>query len=257
MPSRRSLAVAWCGMRLLASDPAPMLVTVLMPIVMIAFLMPSARAQLRAAGFAQASGAEQLVPGLAVMFAFMSTTLVGTLFYREHAWGTWDRLRASSASTFELVIGKVAPLYVCLMGQMAAVFAAGRLFYGYQPNGSPAALALLTAALVATLVSFGVMLVALFATMDQALVVGNLGGIVMSGLGGAFAPATTLPAWAQYLAHGTPTYWAMRGLSDISLKHAGLAQVAGPTAMLLVFSALFAAVAAFRFKPANPKAGTT
>jgi ABC-2 type transport system permease protein len=255
--SSRSRAVAGTATRLLLADPAPLMVTVLMPLLLTAFLMPSTRAQLRLEGFAHASGGEQLVPGLAVMFAFVNTTLVGTLFFREHAWGTWDRLRASPASTLEIVAGKVFPLYVCELLQLGVLFGLGRLLFGYRPTGSLLALAAVLVLFVALVVALGVMLVALFATMDQALVIGNLGGILMAGLGGSLAPATSLPGWAQAIAHVTPTYWTLKALRDITLNGAGLAHVAPALAVVAGFTMVFALVAALRFRPGDPKVGTT
>jgi ABC-2 type transport system permease protein len=255
--SRRSLAIAGAGTRLLLSDPAPMLVTIITPLVLSAFLLPASRAQLHEAGFAGANGAEQLVPGMAVLFAFLNTALVGTLFFREHAWGTWDRLRASGASTLDIVLGKVAPLYVVNLAQMVVLFVAGRFLFGYRPNGSMVALAIAVATFVAVLVAFGVMLVAVFRTMDQALVIGNVGGMLMAGLGGALSPASSLPGWAQALAHASPAYWALQVMSDISLRHAGLGHLVAPLLALLGFGALFSGVAAVRFRASDAKIGTT
>ena len=75
--------------------------------------------------------------------------MICTLFFREHAWGTWDRLRASAASSLDLVVGKVVPLYACLLVQMAAVFGIGVVAFGYRPNGSWLALGATVAVFVA------------------------------------------------------------------------------------------------------------
>jgi len=183
--------------------------------------------------------------------------LVGTLFFREHAWGTWTRLRASSLSTMDIVVGKVLPLFACQLAQLAVLFVAGRLLFGYRPSGSILALVAVLVAFVAMLVAFGVMLVSLFTTMDQALVIGNLGGMVMAGLGGALAPASALPGWAQAVAHATPAYWALGALRDITLAGAGLREVAGSLAALAGFAVAFTAVTAWRFRVTDAKVGTT
>jgi ABC-2 type transport system permease protein len=253
----RSLTIARTGFKLLLADPAPILITVIMPLLFSAFLLPSARAQLRLAGVTDATGAEQLVPGMAVLFAFLSIQLVGTLFFREHAWGTWDRLRASPASTMDIVIGKVLPLYVCQVAQMAVLFLAGRVLFGYRPAGPVLALAVVTAVFVAVLVAFGVTLVAVFPTMDQAMVVGSLGGMLMAGLGGAFVPAASLPGWAQAAAHLTPAYWAIEALRSVTVDGAGLSDLGRPLAVLAAFGVGLAGLAALRFRASDTKIGTT
>ena len=257
MISRRSLAVSRISGRLLLSDPAPMIVTIAMPLILAPFLVPAARAQLQLAGYAAAGGGDQVIPGLAVLFAFLSTQLVGTLFFREHAWGTWDRLRASPASTADIVVGKVAPLYLAQLAQFGVLLTVGALLFGFRPDGSVAALAVVAAVFAAMLVAYAVMLVALCPTMDMALVLGNLGGMVMAGLGGALAPVSSLPQWAQAVAHVSPAYWALNAMRSITLDHAGLPGVAGSVGILLLFGVGFGVVAAWRFRPAAVKIGTT
>jgi ABC-2 type transport system permease protein len=93
--------------------------------------------------------------------------------------------------------------------------------------------------------------------MDQALVLGNVGGMVLAGLGGALAPASSLPGWAQAIAHLTPTYWALRGLHDVTLTGAGLGRVVVPLLVVAGFTAVFALVAALRFNASDAKVGST
>ena len=257
MLSSRSLAVATTATRLLLADPAPIVATIVTPLLFTAFLIPATRAQLRMAGLAHATGGEQLVPGTAVMFAFFGLSLVASLFYREYAWGTWDRLRASSATSLDIVIGKIAPLYACLLAQMVLLFVAGSWLFGYHPNGSIFALALVIAVFVGMLVTFGVMLFSVFSTMDQAMIIGNIGGMLMAGIGGALAPASELPGWAQGLAHVTPAYWALRAIRDVTLDHAGIGDVLRPTVILCGFTVGFACVAGLRFRASDAKVGTT
>ncbi len=257
MRTSRKWAIAQTSIRILAKDPAPIIVMIAMPLILAAFLKPAMAAQLQAQGFEGASGAEQVIPGLAVMFAFLSTQVVTMLFYREHYWGTWERLRAAGASGSDIMVGKAAPLFFVLFAQVVVVFAAGYLLFGFRINGSFAALAVLVAGLVAAVLSYAVVCVAVFPTLDQAMVVGNLGGMLMAGIGGALAPAATMPGWAQAIAHFTPTYWGLRGVQDVTLGHAGLGDVGGPLAGLALFTVACAVAAAVRFKPTEAKIGTT
>lgn len=181
MSPSRSAAVARTATRLLLSDPAPVLMTAVMPMVFAPFVLPSARAQLRLSGYPHANGSEQVVPGLAVLFSFMSMALVCSLFFREHAWGTWERLRVTGISVWVVAAGKVAPLFAALVLQTLVAMAAAGLLFGYRPNGSLLALGLVVLVLEATVTAFGVLMVASFRTMDMAMVVGNLAGMVMAG----------------------------------------------------------------------------
>ena len=61
-------------------------------------------------------------------------------------------------------------------------------------------------------------------------------------------PIQTLPQWVRTAAVITPPYWAMRGFRSLFLKGDGAGSVVLPTLMLLLFTALFAAVALWRFQ---------
>jgi ABC-2 type transport system permease protein len=155
------------------------------------------------------------------------------------------------------MVGKAAPLFVVQLAQFALLLMVGRLLFGYHPNGSLPALAVVIGCFVAMLVAFGVMLVALFSTINLALVIGNLGGMVMAGLGGALAPVASLPHWAQTTARATPAYWALDALHAITLEGAGLPDALPAVGVILGFAVAFTAVALWRFQPAAAKVGTT
>lgn len=253
----RSLAVTRASARLLLADPATSILMTTIPLVFIPFLIPGARAQLRLAGDPAATGAEHVVPGMLVLFAFLSLQTVVMLFFREHAWGTWDRLRASAATAPDLVVGKVLPSFAAQLLQCAAVLGVSALAYRFRITGSLGALVLVMVVFVAALQAFAVMLVAVFPTLDQAMVIGNLIGMVMAGLGGAFTPVGSLPGWAQGVAHASPAAWAIDAMSRISLDAAGVGAVAGDVLRLLAFAAGCALVVGLLFRTDAEKVGTT
>jgi len=253
----RSLAIARSSARLLLSDPAPTIAMTAVPLVFIPFLIPGARAQLQLAGLSNASGAEQVVPGMLVLFAFLSVQTTVMLFFREHAWGTWDRLRASAARTTDIVVGKAAPSFAAQLLQCAVVLGVSTLAYGFRITGSVPALLAVLVTFVVALTAFGVALVSVFPTMDQAMVIGNLLGMVMAGLGGAFTPIGSLPGWAQAVAHASPAAWAIDALRGVALDGAGMVDVAPALGKLLAVAAGCLILAGLRFRPEAVKVGTT
>ncbi|HUJ76230.1 MAG TPA: ABC transporter permease, partial [bacterium] len=125
---KRSLSLARNTIELYLSDPAPLLVFILMPIGLMAFLAPASRALLVAQGYVNAGGAEQAVPGMTVMFSFFVIGVIGVQFFREQGWGTWDRLRIASGIA-EILVGKIAPGLLLLAVQLAVVFGTGSLLF--------------------------------------------------------------------------------------------------------------------------------
>jgi len=81
------------------------------------------------------NGSEQIIPGVAVMFAFLTTQLVSMLFFREHSWGTWDRLRASSAGTADHRARQGRASLRHPIDAVSVLLFAGRWLFGFRPNG--------------------------------------------------------------------------------------------------------------------------
>src|SRR5947209_9183011 len=88
----RSAAVARHELRLLRRDPVFLLTFTLMPLIVMAFIKPAFRYMLAAQNGARVNGAEQAVPGVAVMFSMFLVGSVGFAFFREYGWGTWERV---------------------------------------------------------------------------------------------------------------------------------------------------------------------
>ena len=238
---------------LLMADPAPIVLTTLMPIVLMTFLQGTSRAVLRGAGYPDASGAELVVPGMAVMFAFFGVGYIGTAFFSEHGWGTWDRLRASRATTIGIVLGKILPSALLMLVQLVVLFAFGVVAFGMRVSGSVAGVGVMMLACVAVLIAFSMLLTAVLKTATQLMAVVNLAAMVLAGIGGALAPVDVLPGWAQVIAPLSPAYWMLKGFRAVVLDGGGLDATIVPAAMTLVFAAGMAAVALWRFSITDEK----
>jgi ABC-2 type transport system permease protein len=238
---------------LLMADPAPIVLITLMPIVIMTFLQGTGRAVLRGAGFPDASGAELVVPGMTVMFAFFGVGYIGTAFFSEHGWGTWDRLRASRATTMEIVLGKILPSAALMLGQLVLLFAVGIAVFGMRVNGSLLGIGVMMLACVALLVAFSMLLTAVLKTANQLMAVVNLAAMVLAGIGGALAPVDVLPGWAQAIAPASPAYWMLKGFRAVILERGGVDATIVPAAATLAFAAGMAAIAVWRFSVTDEK----
>ena len=253
MSPDRSLAIAGHTTRLLVADPVPIVVTTLMPVLLMAFLQGMGRSVLVGEGYADANGAEQVVPGMAVLFGLFGVMYVGMAIFAEHGWGTWERLRASHATAPEILLGKLVPPSLVMLLQMAVLFAAGMALFGLRVRGSIAALGAMMLATTVFLVAISMLAVAMLRTVNQLSAAVNIGAMVLGGLGGALAPVSVLPAWARAVAPFSPASWSLEGFRAVTLEGAGLGAVLVPVAVLLGVSAIAAAVASRRFRFTDAK----
>jgi ABC-2 type transport system permease protein len=249
----RSLVLMRQNWALLLADPAPIVLLTAMPLVMMTFLEGTGRAVLRASGYPDATGAELVVPGMAVMFAFFGVAFIGTAFFSEHGWGTWDRLRASQATTVEISLGKILPSALLMFIQLAALFVVGVAVFGMRINGSVAGLVVMMAACIVVLVAFSMLLTAVLRTQNQLMAAVNLAAMVFAGIGGALAPVDVLPGWAQTLAPASPAYWMLKGFRAVILDRGGLDATIVPAGVTLAFAAGMAAIAMWRFSTTDEK----
>ncbi|MGZ4689508.1 MAG: ABC transporter permease [Acidimicrobiia bacterium] len=252
---RRVGVIVGHELRLARRDPMPLMVLLVFPIITIAFLKPALRPALVQNGYPNASGAEQVVPGQAVMSAFFLVSLVTLAFFLEHGWATWDRLRASPATSIEIMAGKALPRVALGIAELTLILGAGAVVFGLSIRGNPVALAPLVVAFSICLVLLGVAATSLSRTAQQANAFAFTGMVLFGAIGGAFVPLSVLPGWARAIAPATPTYWAMRGMNSVVLDGESFGGVIRPVAMLLAMSLLFAAIAIWRFRFDEAKTG--
>ncbi|MBP5803706.1 ABC transporter permease [Microbacterium maritypicum] len=241
---RHSLAVAAIDARILWRDPSPVVVMTVIPLVFVPFFIPGARAQLADAGYPSAAGVEYAVPGLAVLFALLCVQQVVTAFFRDDQWGTGERLRTSPARSVDLLLGKSLTAFGAQLLQFVAVLLGGALIFGYRPTGSVVGMTLVLVAFSSAMIGFGLLLASASRSLELSLVIGNVLAMLMAGVGGAFGPVESLPAWMQSIAPASPAYWALQAMRSLTLDRAGVLDVLGPTLALFGFTTGFGLLAA-------------
>ncbi len=245
---RASAAIAKHEFRIMRTDLETPLFLIAMPLLMMAFMKPMFRVALAGAGFTGANGAEQAVPGMAVMFSAFFSGYIGFSFLREHGWGTWERLRGSPASPLEIMMGKIGPGLLVSVLQLLALFIIGGMIFDLRVSGSILALGVMCAVLGLTLISFGVMITALSRTSQQLNAISSAGGMLFTTFGGALVPLPLMPGWTRSIAPITPTYWAMRGMRSVILEEGSWGEILLPIFVLTLFLVAFAAVAVTKFR---------
>src|SRR6266568_7178608 len=123
--------------RLELRDGIVFIILIMIPVLLTLFIRDAMKAALAVdPATRNASGADQAIPGMAVMFLFYLANFEGISFFRDHTWGTWDRLRASRAGMREVVLAKVGVLFVIGVLQLAILFPIGRFALGLHIRGS-------------------------------------------------------------------------------------------------------------------------
>jgi ABC-2 type transport system permease protein len=183
-------------------DPGQMISYIAMPMVLMLVLKPLYVKAVQ-------GGATQVATGLLVMFSVFAISIAGNSILAERTWKTWDRLRASHASTTEMLLGKTIPIFVVMVVQQAILVVYGCLVVGLPIPRSVGFMVLAITAWGFTLLAIGAALAAIVRSHGELSMICDVGALTLSSLGGALVPLSIMPGWAQAVAHVSPGYWAL------------------------------------------------
>jgi ABC-2 type transport system permease protein len=200
------------------------------------------------------SGVQLGVPGFAVLFIFLTAQITARSIYDEKKTGTFRRLLASPVGKWPMLIGKLIPNFVIVVLQAVFLFAAGMFVLpllgldALRLGNDPLALVLLVLATALCCTCLGILISAVAKTEAQ---IGGIAGLVLwvlAFLGGSFIPLFLINESMATLGQVTPHYWAVTGFYDLLTRGLGLAAIVDSLAALLLFSAAFFIIGAWRFE---------
>jgi ABC-2 type transport system permease protein len=244
----RITALVRHNLALLAGEPGPVISRLLQPIAVITLLRPLYGAAMARDG--GQAGTVQVVTGQLVLFSLLALSVVGTGILAERGWRTWDRLRATPARAAEMLLGKAVPAFALLAFQQAVLISFGVVVFGLRVRGAGLAVVAVSCWALA-LLGIGTMLGAVLRSQSELNVAYDVGGLLLSALGGAMVPLALLPGWARAIAPASPGYWAMSALrSAVNGQAAGTLRAGG---VLLAVAAVTGTVAVWRIGRGWPR----
>lgn len=223
---------------LMLREPGPVIGRIVQPLVLITLMRPLYTAAIPGPG-----GTVQVVAGIQVLFSMLALSVVGNALLTERTWHTWDRLRATPVRPSVLLVGKIVPAFAMLLLQQAVVLAFGVVAFGMHVASAGLALVAVTSWVLA-LLGVGAALGSLVRSQNELNMAYDIGGLLLSALGGALIPLSRLPQWAQAIAPASPGYWAMTALR--SAAGGDVAPVLRAAMVLLTIAAVFGTLAAWR-----------
>ena len=193
------------------------------------------------------------VPGITVLFVFLTAQTMARSIYDEKKVGSFRRLLAAPMSKGALLAGKMVPNLIMGLIQTGVIFAFG--IVGLRLMGLPSAklgpdpLAVVLVVVLMALCSstLGILIAAIARTENQ---IGGLSSVllwVMGLLGGSFVPLFLLERFLGPVPKIVPHYWANHALVNLMVRGLGLADVMLDCAVLLGFTLLFFAIGLWRF----------
>jgi ABC-2 type transport system permease protein len=190
-----------------------------------------------------------IVPGLLGVILQMTMVMMTSMaLTRETERGTMENLLAMPANPLEIMFGKVLPYLAVGAVQVAVVLIAAKVLFGV-PFFGPMPL-LLTGIMifVLALVLLGYTISTASRTQMQAMQLTFFFFLPSLLLSGFMFPFRGMPGWAQALGEIFPLTHFLRVIRAIMLKGADYAAVSTEMWVLVLFVAIYAALALMRFR---------
>ena len=187
------------------------------------------------------------VIGLIDQVTILSVVLTGAALIREREHGTIEQLLMSPASTTEIIIAKIFPLFVllCFMILVAVVL---MKFVFHVPFQGSVILVLAGAALcVLAGIGIGTVITSFSTSARQALLTGFFVNPLLFSLSGALNPVEGMPKWMQPLTVLNPIHHFANIARGALIKGSGFSDLWPNFLGLVVLTLVFVAISVWRF----------
>ena len=192
------------------------------------------------------------LPGYLVMFVFFAAAMGAQEIARERETHTLERLMSNGVRRESIILGKfLTGAYRGLM-QLAVLWIVGVFAFNIELGVSPATVVGISVLMVIASSAFAVTLASLVKTRRSADSAAVLVSLVFAPLGGSWWPLFITPDWMQALSKITPHGWANQAFNKLMMFGATTGDVVAEMGALVVFAAVFLAIALWRFRTAAP-----
>jgi ABC-2 type transport system permease protein len=178
------------------------------------------------------------VPGvLGVVLTLISSLVSSVTVVREKDTGTLEQLLMTPASSGEILLAKIVPLFVLLLGDAILALSIGRVVFGVPIRGSFGLFLILSGMYLFVGISIGIMLATLCRTQQQVVLTSFFINLPLIQLSGAIAPVESMPTFFRYVSVLNPLRHYIAITRGILLKGVGL-EILWPHAIALAIFAL-------------------
>jgi ABC-2 type transport system permease protein len=185
--------------------------------------------------------------GMGVQFILLMGVDMGVGLLLMRRMGLWKRLRAAPLSRTRLLGSRIASCALIALIVFVVVYAVAMAFFQVRILGSVLGFAAVLLAFSLLTASFGLLIAAIGRTPDATRGLAILATLLLVMLGGAWVPSFIFPPWLQSVAMFVPTHWALEGLDGMTWRGLPLQAALLPVGAMLGFTALFGALALWRF----------
>jgi ABC-2 type transport system permease protein len=190
-----------------------------------------------------------VVTGIFGMLLILNGTIIAsTVMLKEREFGTIEQLLMSPASTAEIILAKIAPVFVLLSAMALLALGVIRLVFQVPVHGSlvivlgGAGLCLLSG------IGLGTLLATFTRSAQQAMLMVFFINPPLTSLSGALMPVEAMPAWMQPLTVLNPIFHFGRITRGALMKGSGIDTLWPNLLALFLFTLVLVSLSVWRFR---------
>jgi ABC transporter DrrB family efflux protein len=190
-----------------------------------------------------------VIPGLiAIVLTFTLVQFTAISIVKERELGTLEQLQVTPITRAQLIVGKIIPFVLIGIVQLTLLVLMMGWLFGIHPQGSLAALYLLTGLFIAAVLGLGILISTIAQTQMQASQMALMLMLPFVFLSGFVFPIGGMPTIFQWLTRIVPANYAIQILRGIVLRGASLGELREPIFWLSVYTVGIIGLAVMRFK---------
>ena len=190
-----------------------------------------------------------IVTGVFGLLLILNSSLVSSAaMVREREAGTIEQLLMSPASTSEIIIAKITPLFILLCMMMLAAIAVLKLAFGVPFQGNILFLLFGGALCILSGISIGTVIATFSKSAQQAQLTSFFVNPPLSSLSGALNPVEAMPKWLQPITVLNPIHHFATIVRGSTLKGSGFMDLWPNFLGLLIFTIIFVSLSVWRFR---------
>jgi ABC-2 type transport system permease protein len=189
------------------------------------------------------------VPGVIGMVLTLTGSLVSAVtVIQEKDIGTLEQLLMTPAAGWEILLAKVVPLFILLMGDVLLASAMGRWVFQLPFRGNYLLFFGLSGLYVFVSIGIGILLATLSKTRQQVVLTSFFFNVPIIQFSGAIAPLESMPRFVQFLAWFDPLRHYVAISRNLILKGTGIESLLPNIAALFAFAVILMTLSVSRFR---------
>lgn len=189
------------------------------------------------------------VPGVIGLVLTLTSSLVSSVtIIREKDVGTLEQLLMTPAAGWEILLAKIVPLFVLLMGDVLLASGIARLVFRLPFLGNFLLFLILSGLYILVSISIGILLATLARNQQQVILISFFFNMPIIQLSGAIAPIESMPPFFQILSLFNPLRHYVKIARSIILKGVGLEVIWFNAIALICFAIVLLSISTRRFR---------